>query len=193
MKPTHFVALGMIGMALLLAGCQVNVITKVESSGAGTLTTEIGMTPEEVEELRSMDSDPQASACETLSLKQEGTGAASAFAEELRSEDTWCVSTQAFDDLESLGGLYRDFETVTIRELVLREGLVVYDIEVGAAAGEGSLMPVEVTWTLGLPGKLGSHNADAVDGSQLVWHLNQGETTRLQASSDLFALDLPFD
>jgi hypothetical protein len=192
-KSARFAALGMIGTAILLAGCQMNVITKIESSGAGTLTTEVGMSPEEVEQLRSLAGDPTASACESLSLNQESAAAASDFEEELRGEETWCVSMRAFDDLESLAGLYRDFETVTVRELVLREGLVVYDIEVGTAAGEGPPTPVEMTWTVELPGKIGSHNADAVNGNQLVWHLTQGEVMRLQAASDLYALDLPFD
>ncbi len=70
---------------------------------------------------------------------------------------------------------------------------MVYDVEIGAATGEGLPTPVAVTWTLELPGKIGSHNADEVDGNQLVWHLAQGEVARLQASSDMYPLDLPFD
>lgn len=191
MKRAQLVALGMIGAAILLGGCRTNVITKVESTGAGTLTTEVGMSPEEVEQLRSLAGEQAAGACESLALNQETGGAAPVFVEEQRGEETWCVSVQAFDDLDTLADLYRDFETVTVRELILREGLVVYDIEVGATAGEGSPAPVEMTWTLELPGKLGSHNADVVNGHQMVWHLTQGEVTRLQASSDLFMPNLP--
>ena len=192
MKPTLLAALG-IGTAFVLAGCQMNATTKIESSGAGTLTTEVGMTPEEVEQLHSLAGDPEASVCESFSLDSEGAPAKSTFEEELRGEETWCVSVRTFDDLESLADLYREFETVTLHELVLREGLVVYDVEIGAATGEGLPTPVDVTWTLELPGKIGSHNADEVDGNRLVWHLTQGEVARLQASSDMYALDLPFD
>ncbi len=192
MKPALLGALG-IGAAILLAGCQMNATTKIGSSGAGTLTTEVGLSPEEVEQLRSLAGDPGASVCESFSLDSEGAPAKSTFEEELRGEETWCVSVRTFDDLESLAGLYHEFETLTVRELVLREGLVVYDVEIGAATGEGLPTPVEVAWTVELPGKIGSHNADEVNGNQLVWHLTQGEVARLQASSDMYALDLPFD
>lgn len=192
MKPRLLAAMG-IGTAILLAGCRMNAITRIEPSGAGSLTTEVGMTPEEVEQLRSFASDPAASVCESFSLDSEGSPSKSTFEEELRGEETWCVSVRTFDDPESLAGLYHEFETLTVRELVLREGLVVYDVEIGAATGEGLPTPVEVTWTLELPGKIGTHNADEVNGNQLVWHLSQGEVARLQASSDMYALDLPFD
>lgn len=191
MKPTLLAALG-VGTAILLTGCRMNAITRIDSSGAGTLTTEVGMSPEEVEQVRSLAGDPAASVCEGFSLDSEGAPATSTFEEEMRGEETWCVSIQAFDDPEELASLYRNFETLTVRELVLREGLVVYDVEIGAATGEGLPTPVGVTWTLELPGKIGSHNADEVNGNQLVWHLTQGEERRLQASSDMYALDLPF-
>ncbi len=121
MKSTLLTALG-IGTAILLAGCQMNVTTRIESSGDGTLTTEVGLSPEEVEQLRSLAADPAASLCESFSLDSEGAPSKSTFEEELRGEETWCVSVRTFDDPESLAGLYHEFETLTVRELVLARG-----------------------------------------------------------------------
>jgi hypothetical protein len=54
-------------------------------------------------------------------------------------------------------------------------------------------MPGNVTWILELPGKVGSQNADTVEGKRLTWTLESGKVTEVQASSDLSALSLPFD
>lgn len=192
MKTYPWAACGLLGMALLLAGCRVNVITKVEPSGAGTLTTEIGMTPEEVRQVRSFGSDPSESVCASLSMSQDGAVKVPPFEEELRGEETWCVSVRTFEDMDELERLYRDLENVRIRELVLREGLFVYDIEIDAQESDGAPTLVELTWALELPGRLGSHNADSVEGKRLVWKLEPGQVAQLQASSDLLAPNLPF-
>jgi hypothetical protein len=86
-KPTLLAALG-IGTAILLAGCRMNATTRIESSGAGSLTTEVGMSPVEVEQLRSLAADPAASVCESFSLDSEGAPSKSTFEEELRGEET---------------------------------------------------------------------------------------------------------
>ena len=48
-----------------------------------------------------------------------------------------------------------------------------------------------VSWIVELPGKIGDHNADRVDGQRLTWNLVPGESRRLHASSDLYGLHLP--
>jgi len=193
MKRTHWVALGIACASILLAGCQMNVITEIDSSGAGTLTTEVGMTPDEVAQLESLGGEAGGSPCSSFSASQTGAADAPAFEEEMRGEDTWCVAVAPFEDLSQLEALYREMGFVKIRELALREGLLVYDLEVDAQGSDQAMALEGITWILELPGKVGSHNADSVEGKRLTWTLGSGTVTEVQASSDMFALSLPFN
>ena len=193
MKRTHWMALGIACASILLAGCQMNVITEINSSGAGRLTTEVGMTPDEVAQLQSLGGEPGGSACSSFSASQTGAADAPAFEEEMRGEDTWCVAVASFENLDELAALYQEMGFVKIRELTLREGLLVYDLEVDAQGSDEATAPAGMTWILELPGKVGSHNANSVEGKRLTWTLESGTVSELQASSDLSALSLPFD
>lgn len=178
-------------LAVLLGACQANVVTRLEASGAGTLTIEIGLTPDEVAQLSSFGGDSAAGPCATMTVEGVEAGDAPAFEEELRGQETWCVSTQSFEDASQLEALYRRLTGVSIRELAEREGILVYDVAVETQAPEGILLAPTITWVLELPGKIGNHNADRAEGQRLEWTLQPGESRRLTASSDLYALTLP--
>jgi hypothetical protein len=193
MKRTYWTALGIACASILLAGCQMNVITEINSSGAGTLTTEVGMTPDEVAQLQSLGGETGGSACSSFSSGATGAADAPAFEEEMRGEDTWCVAKESFENLDELRALYEEMGFVQIRELTLREGLLVYDLEVDAQGSGEATAPAGMTWILELPGKVGSQNANSVEGKRLTWTLESGTVSELQASSDLSALSLPFD
>jgi hypothetical protein len=171
----------------------MNVITEIDSSGAGTLTTEIGMTPDEVAQLQSLGGETSGSTCSSLSSGGTGAAGGVAFEEEMRGEDTWCVAVEPFENLDELRTLYQEMGFVQIRELTLREGLVVYDLEVEPQGSDEAMTAGEMTWVLELPGKVGSHNAESVEGKRLTWTLESGTVTEVQASSDLLAPSLPFD
>jgi hypothetical protein len=176
--------------ALLLGACQANIVTHVETSGAGTLTIEIGLTPDEVAQLESFGGEAAPSPCAAMALEGAEAWDAPAFEEELRGQETWCVSTQTFEDTSQLEALYRRLTGVSIRELVEREGIFVYDVAVETQAPQGIPLAPSITWVLELPGKIGDHNADRVNGQRLEWTLRAGESRRLMASSDLYPLPL---
>ena len=182
---------GSVLLALLLGACQANVVTRLEPSGGGTLTVEIGLTPDEVSQLRSLASDPAASPCAGMHLQGGDDGDLPAFEEELRGQEIWCVSTQAFDDGSQLETLYRQLDGITIYELVEREGIFVYDISIESQAPQGIPLVPTITWALELPGRIGDHNADRSNGPRLEWTLQPEESRRLTASSDLYGLSLP--
>jgi hypothetical protein len=192
MRRTRFAALGIACASILLAGCRMNVITEIGSSGGGTLTTEIGMTPDEVAQLQSLGGESGDSVCSAFSSDQLGAADAPAFEEKQRGEETWCVAAVPFADVDELAALYQEMGSVRIRELTLREGLLVYDLEIDAQGSDQAMALVETTWVLVLPGKLGTHNADRVDGNRLTWTLESGSVSGVQASSDLLAPSLPF-
>jgi len=182
----------MAGVAVLLSACQVNLVTRIEPSGAGSLTTEVGLTPDDVTQLQSFSSGgPGGSVCQSMNSQMQGQAEAPAFQEETRGDDTWCVSTQAFEDPSGLEALYRQLDGVTIHELVLREGIFVYEVDVDTGSSEGAPGPATVSWVVELPGKIGDHNADSVDGQRLTWRLVPGEPRNLHASSDVYGLRLP--
>lgn len=187
----HWVIVCVAGAAVLLSACQVNQVTRLEPSGAGSMTTEVGLTPDEVSQLQSLGSDGAGdSVCQSLDSQVQGQAEAPVFQEEKRGEDTWCVSTQTFEDPSGLEALYRQLDGVTIHELVLREGLFVYDVDVDAGGSDGAPGLTTVTWIVELPGRIGDHNADTVNGQRLEWQLKPGETRNLYASSDLYSLPL---
>ena len=181
----------MAALAALLAGCQFNFITRIGPTGAGSLTTEVGLSADEAAQLSSFAGEEGAGPCAGMTSQVQDGGDASAFVEEMRGTETWCVSTQAFDDGSQLETLYRRLEGVTIHELAEREGIFVYDIDVDLQAPQGAPAVPAITWTVELPGKLGDHNADRVNGQRLEWTLRPGESRRLTASSDLYPLPLP--
>lgn len=183
-------------IAILLSGaalsaCQARVLTRLDASGSGTMTIEVGLTPDEATQLASLGEGASGGACAVLSIQGPGEGGALPFVEEKRGPETWCVSSQPFKDPYQLEALYGQLDGVILRELVEREGLLVYDLEI--APQEQGAMPVvpEVTWALELPGKLGEHNADRVEGQRLEWRIHPGEARRLTASSDLYGLNMP--
>jgi len=193
MRRTCLLTLGMIGAAVLLAGCQMNVITQIDSSGAGTLTTEVGMSPDEVAQLQSLGGEAGGSACSAFSSSQVGAADAPAFEEETRGEETWCVAVTPFADVDELAALYQEMGFVKIRDLTLIEGLLTYDLEIDTQDSDQGMTTGGMTWVLELPGKAGSHNADSVEGKRLTWALDPSSVTEVQASADLSALSLPFD
>lgn len=178
-------------LALLLSACQVNVVTRLETSGAGTLTVEIGLTPDEETELRALAGDPEASPCAGLARQAADDEGIPSLEEERRGQGTWCVAAQAFDNGSQLVSLYRRLDGISIRELVEREGILVYDIDVHLQAPQQAPAGPPITWALELPGTIGHHNADRFDGQRLEWILRPGESRRLTASSDLYAPTLP--
>jgi len=178
-------------LALLLSACQANIVTRLESSGAGTLTIEIGLAPDDLAQLRSPAGDPEASPCASLAVPGAEEGESPAFEEQRRGQEIWCISTQAFDDGSQLDSLYRQMDGIRIHELVEREGIFVYDLDVDLQAPQGAAAVSSITWAVELPGTIGQHNADRLNGQRLEWTLQPGESRRLTASSDLYALPLP--
>lgn len=190
MKPNLWIPVAMTCVGLALAGCEVTVLTQMEPSGAGTLTTEVGLTPDEVVQVQSFAGET-GGVCLAFSMGTGEPAEAPAFEEDVRGEDTYCVARIPFESLGQLAGLYQQMEIATIRELSLSEGKLVYDLEIDAGGNGQIMMPVGITWTLELPGKVGRHNADRVEGKRLIWSLEPGEVTEIQAASDVRGAALP--
>lgn len=54
-----------------------------------------------------------------------------------------------------------------------------------ASENPGGGEPLETEWRLTVPGVLGTHNADRVDGQTLIWIVSPGEKANLHAESSV--------
>jgi hypothetical protein len=192
MKSRTFLFTSLTLISLLLAACKVNVGTTVDSTGAGELQTEIGFTAEELQSLTELSGGDAENICDTLQSEAEGLPPDATFTQEERGDETYCITARPFADLDELRSLYDEMDGVTINELSLENGRLVYDVDVDLSdADAAGLFALSMEWRLTVPGSVGEHNADEVDGKTLIWTLTPGETINLRAESTagLFGLD----
>jgi len=187
MKPKFFLLVGLVAAVLLLAACQVNVATVVSSTGAGELRTEIGFTPEEKQSVTQLSGKDASSLCADMQSQDTSLPPETVFKQEERGDDTYCVVTQSFKDLDELVKLYQDMNSVTINELSLVKGKFVYDVDVDMSSSDSPAgVAINLEWRLTVPGSVGqNHNADRVDGQTLIWTLTPGKKVNLHAESSL--------
>ena len=90
--------------------------------------------------------------------------------EEKRGEETWCVTTARFENLDELRTLYEQREGIKINRLEISDGKFFYDIDIDTLSDDSSFSALtEITWSVVLPGEPISHNADQVNGTTLTW------------------------
>lgn len=184
MKSKIILLTGLVVASVWLAACQVNVGTLVDSQGAGELRTEIGFNAEEKDSILQLSGGDAVNFCEALQSEAEGLPPDATFTQEERGDETYCVVVQPFADLDELVGLYDEMDNVTINELSLDNGKFVYDVDVDLSDAEAAgLFSLSFDWRLTVPGAVGEHNADEVEGQTLVWNLTPGQNVNLHAES----------
>jgi len=156
----------LLSACLLLAGCELNASTEIDASGAGLLRSEVGFTPEERRSLEEQAGNA-ADFC--------GVGRAPAsmtIAEELRGEQTWCITTITFSNLDELRRAYGENEGVTVKRLELTDGIIYYDLDLDTSSPESSLSGFSrIQWEVQFPGTILRHNADERSGGGLIWEI----------------------
>jgi hypothetical protein len=184
MKRMLWLVLVMILAALLLSACKAQITTSVKKDGSGEVAIEMGFTADEVKTIQSMggSSDTCGFADQQGQLPPGATTR-----QEQRGDETWCVATESFTDLDALRTLYKDMSGVTINQLDLVDGKFVYDVTVDLTGGDQTQTTFDISWILVMPGAAGNNNADSTSGSTLTWKLTPGESRTLHAESDLNA------
>jgi len=90
--------------------------------------------------------------------------------EEQRGEETWCITTTQFKNLEELRSLYEQREGIQINRLEISNGKLYYDVDLDTSSEESNFSALtEMTWTIVLPGTPLAHNADEAEGNALTW------------------------
>jgi hypothetical protein len=173
----------MTAAALLLSGCRIVIDTRVDADGSGEVRSAVVFTAEEVQGFAQTPGNESKSVCDSL---RRDLPPETAFAEEEREGETYCVTTQPFGDLRELRRLYAEMSNVTVNELEMGFGRFVFDVDVDLSeAGPDQEEPVANEWRLTVPGALGANNADRVEGQTLIWTVAPGERANLHAESSV--------
>ncbi len=184
MKFRIFLFTGLVAASLLLAACKVNVGTSVDANGSGETRTEIGFTAEEKQSILQLSGGNAENLCDTLQSEGQALPPDAVFVQEERGDETYCVTSRPFDDLDGLKSLYGEMDGVSTNELSLVNGKFVYDVDVDFSdAQDTGALALSLEWRLTVPGSVGANNADEVDGKTLIWHLTAGRKINLHAES----------
>lgn len=168
--------------ALLLAACNVRVTTDITDSGSGQYGFEIGFTPDDQESLAALDYTPE-KLCQEMQ-SEGGLPEGATIVSEQRGEDVYCVMNQPFDSLDKLNSLYSEGDGITVNTLELSGGKFTYDIDVDLETQDTSATGViDMEWEVIVPGTVGNHNADTVDGNTLRWKLTPGQSRNIHVES----------
>lgn len=181
MKTRIYIPVAATVLALLLAGCKFQALTRLEPDGSGALRTEVGFRAEERQNLENQSgSEASEDFCNTA-----GAPAGAVVTEEQRGDETWCVTVTTFDDLDGLRRLYQQNTGLHINRLEIADGMFYYDVDIDTSSDDSNFSVFEsITWTVSLPGAPLDHNARRAEGNSLTWELSpRTGTINLRAAS----------
>jgi len=164
-------------IALVLAGCKFHATTTVNPDGSGELRTEVGFTAEERKNIEGQSGGGQ-DFCQPPAPEATTT-------EEQRGDETWCITTQKFDNPDELRQFYESQKGITINRLEIADGKFYYDVEVDTfSETSGFANFSEITWVVVMPDTPTDHDAAQVNGNMLTWNVApKSGIVRLHAES----------
>ncbi len=169
--------------ALLLAAChKLQATTEVKPDGSGELRTGVGFSAEERQNLENQSGNEGS---DNFCNSSGQTSPDVTVAEEQRGDETWCITTTKFDDLEELRRLYEEKKGIRINRLEVTDGKFYYDIDLDTSSETSDFSAfTAITWTVVLPGTPVYHNATLAEGNTLTWNPTpQSGTINLRAES----------
>ena len=173
------VRLVLIVVAVALSSCRSVVDTKVEEDGSGALRTSIVFSAAEKQNFDSAPGNSGKKICDNLKTNSPPQ---TEFVEEAKGDEVYCTTVHSFNTLQQLHALYGGMANVTVNDLSMFLGNIVFNIQVDLTAQDGNeAAPSE--WRLTLPGEIGENNADVIDSNTLIWSIEPGEVRTLEAES----------
>ena len=166
-------------VALVLTACRIVIDTEIKPDGSGELRTAVVYTVKEKEDFTQKPENKSKSICANL---EKDVPAGAAFVEEIHDGETFCVTERSFTNLAELRKHYTGMAQVRVNTLQFELGKFTLDLDVDLTNnkdGEGLVNE----WQLRLPGEIGTHNADRVEGQTLVWVISPGQERPLHAES----------
>jgi hypothetical protein len=169
--------------ALILAGCKFQSTTTIQPGGAGELRSEVGFSAEERQNLEKQNPVAAQDFCNTQASHPGNV----TITEEKRGTDTWCITTNSFNNLDQLRKLYLQKKGIQINRLEISGGTFYYDLSIDTSSRDSDFSGfTSITWVLVLPDQPTAQNADEVEGNTLTWHIAPLSGVRdLQAESKI--------
>jgi len=177
MKPSPRLYFKLLVLALGLSACRIVVDTHLNSDGSGQLQNAVVYSAEEARGFAQTPGNESKSICDNL---QQNLASEAAITEEVVGDETYCITTRSFTDLTELRQLYSQMGQVTVQQLKLDLGQVVFEVDVAITSTANS-PGIAQQWRLTLPGEVGLHNADRVEGQTLIWDIAPEEQAHLYA------------
>lgn len=182
MKSRSIKILVLIFSVLLLTGChKLEAKTKIEPDGSGELQMGVGFSAEERANMEKQGSNPQ-DFCNTSQTAPKVT-----VTEEKRGDETWCITTTQFKDLEELRSLYEQRKGIRVNRLEIVDGKFYFDVDIDTRSETSDFSAFkDITWIVVLPGTPIEHNTDQADANTLTWTVTpQVDSTNLRAESEV--------
>lgn len=157
-------------LALLIAACDViggSMDTVIEVDESGYVEISVGFAEDPASDPTDCAEDQGEWPPGTSVTTSRGSGA------------VWCNYQIPFGTLQELRNLYDTLfaDALRIQCLAFQDERLIYHVElISDEAGEGDSYSIPIR--LHLPGPIGSHNADEVDGNVLTWNLTPFVGTR---------------
>ncbi|MBI3737507.1 MAG: hypothetical protein HY258_00475 [Chloroflexi bacterium] len=168
MKRRQIILAVLILTALVLAGCKFQSTTAVKPGGSGDLRTEVGFSAEEKQNMEKQNPSSAKDFCNAQASRPGNI----TVTEEKRGDETWCVTTASFKNLDQLRQLYLQRKGIQINRLEISGGMFYYDISIDTSSRDSNFSGfTSMTWVLVLPDQSTAQNADEVEGNTLTWRL----------------------
>ena len=183
-------AVVLIIAGLFLAGCKFQAETQVAADGSGSLRTEVGFTSEERQSLEQQSGNNNSKDfCNSSASSQNMQ-----VTEEQRGDETWCVTTTSFRDLDELRRLYEQKKGIRINRLEMVDGKFYYDLDIDTLSKSSDFSAFSsATWIVTMPGAPTYHNAAKADGDTLTWEIPpHQDSVDIRAESPVPAAGLTF-
>jgi hypothetical protein len=181
MKSQYWSVLVLALITLGLSACRTIVDTRLNPDGSGELRTVAVYNAQERENFEVSPENEGKEICDNL---RENLPPDATLAEERHEDETHCVTTRSFSNLDELRQLYGQVGNVKVNQLKFDLGRLVIDLDVDRA-DQNPDEAVDDEWRITLPGTLGEHNATSLEGQTLVWSAPPGQVTHLRAESDV--------
>ena len=188
-RPRWLLLAGFMLFALL--ACRVEMHTTFKTPESGHVRLGWTMTAEEEQMLQNATDSTAEELCNELAAEIGDDDPQVSVTFDSTEEERSCVVEGPFDNLDQLAGIYG--EDTTINKIGEEDGKFYYDVvasPLGDAADLG--IPIEVTWSVTMPGKVLEHNGDALQGRTVVWHLDGTEPVHMQAVSKVGGIDAQY-
>lgn len=196
MKPRYLIVPMLIAFSVFLAACSVNFVATVKPDGSGEFGMEFILTAQDKETLAGMGASMD-DLCEGLG-SQSGAGLPleMAFRQEEHGGDTWCIASLPFKTLDELHDNIESSQESSFRvnRLEIQGDQFFFDVDVDMGGSDmsdlGFSIDMNLSWKLTVPGTVGAHNANRVEGRTLIWDLDIGQNVNMRAESSTSTINI---